>query len=140
MKLIEVWNACGTSQAKPLSTWGVLASLKKPPKVAYRLLKYGAKLAAEFDVIDKHRRTLIYEAAGVAEGSDVKMEPGTPAFNKFVQGFNAFLGNDSDLEPVGISMDALIDALDAEKGNVLSEHDLALLEPFFQEAQNVDIK
>lgn len=135
MKLFEVYNAVSTSQEKPVSTWGALTALKKPPKVAYRLLKYGAKLGAEFEVIEKQRIKLIYEAAGAAEGSEVNIKPGTAEFNKFVQGFNEFLANDSDLEPVGISMDALIDALDAEKGNVLSEQDLAVVEPFFTEKQ-----
>lgn len=110
-----------------------MASLKKPPKVAYRLLKYGNKLQAEYDIIEKQRVKLVYEAAGVPEGSDASINPGSPEHNKFVVGFNEFLFNDSDLEVVGLSMDELIDALDAEKGNVLSEADLALLEPFFTE-------
>lgn len=133
MKLLDVFHAVATNQDRPVAPWGALATLKKPPKVAYRLLKYGDKITAEYVLIEKQRRTLLYEAAGVAEGSEVNLQPGTPAFDKFVQGFNAFLANDSDLEPVGLSMDALIEALDSNQGNALSEADLSLLEPFFQE-------
>lgn len=134
MRLFDIWNVCLASGEKPVSTWASMASLRKPPKVAYRLLKYGAKVGAEFDVIGKQRNKLIYEAAGVPEGGEVKIDPGTPQFSKFVQDFNAFLDNESDLKAVDLSMDALIDALDAEKGNALSESDLALLEPFFHES------
>jgi hypothetical protein len=50
----------------------------------------------------------------------------------FVLKFTEFLEQEAELEPVGIDMDALIEGLDAEKGNVLSEGDLELMEPFFQ--------
>lgn len=135
MKLLDIWQACASSESKPVSAWASLVLLKKPPRVAYRLLKYGAKLSAEYEVIEKQRRALLYEAAGVDEGQPVTLESGTPEFDQFFRGFNAFLIGDSDLDPVGLSMDALIDALDSEKGNVLSEQELALLEPFFQESK-----
>lgn len=134
MKLIDVWNAVQSNKDKSVSSWGALTSLKKPPKVAYRLLKYGAKLGAEFDVIEKHRIKLLYEAAGVPEGGAVDIKPGTPEFSQFSNSFTEFLDGDSDLAPVGITMDALIDALDTV-GNALSEQDLAAVEPFFQEAK-----
>lgn len=134
MKLIDVWNAVQSNKDKPVSAWAAMTSLKKPPKVAYRLLKYGAKLGTEFDVIEKHRVELIYEAAGAPEGSPVDIKPGSPEFAQFANSFNEFLAGDSDLEPVGMTMDALIDALDTA-GNALSEQDLAAVEPFFQEAK-----
>ena len=130
MKLIDVWNAASATQGK--SIWSTLASLKKPPKVSYRLLKYGAKLSREFDVIEKQRIKLLYEVSGAKEGEQVIIGPGTPEFAKFVADFNEFLSGESDLELVGLDMDTLIEALDNEKGNVLSEQDLAALEPFFQ--------
>lgn len=133
MKLIDVWNAVHSTPATP-AAWSALTALKKPPKVAYRLLKYGAKLGAEFDVIEKQRIKLLYEAAGVPEGSPVDIKSGTPEFSQFANSFNEFLAGDSDLEPVGMSMDALIDSLDAV-GNAMSEQDLAAVEPFFQEAK-----
>ena len=133
MKLMAVWHACATSQERPISAWASLASLKKPPKVAYLMLNYGTEVSKEYDVIEQQRRTLVYQAAGVPEGSDVKIEPGSPEFNQFIQSFNDFLSVDANLKPVGLSMGELIDALDSEKGNAISEQDLELLKPFFQE-------
>ncbi|MCR4332422.1 MAG: hypothetical protein NUV34_06940 [Sulfuricaulis sp.] len=130
MKLFDVWNAVYSVPNQP-AAWTTLTSLKKPPKVAYRLFKYGAQLGAEFDVIEKQRTKLLYEAAGVSEGSPVDIQPGTPEFSQFANGFNEFLAGDSDLEPVGITMDALIAALDIV-GNALSEQDLAAVKPFFK--------
>ena len=140
MKLVDVFNALGTSAEKPTSAWQSMANLKKPPKLAYKLLKYGAKLAAEYDVIEKQRVKLIYETTGKEAGSEVRIEPGTAEFAAFIEAFNGFLGTESDLEPTGVGMDALIDALDSEKGNVLSEADLAALEPFFTEKPGADLK
>ena len=133
MKLLDVWNAVATSQDRTVSPWGALARLKKPPKVAYRLMKYGKDIDDEYNVIDRRRIELVHEAAGVEEGQPVKIEPDSPEFSRFAVAFNEFLDGESDLKPVGIGMDALIDALDSEKGNVLSEQDLALVAPFFQE-------
>lgn len=128
MKLVDVWNA--------RNAVNTLAQLKKPPKIAYRLLKYSKQFSAEFDVCELARVGFVYEVAGVAPGTpNVSLEPGTPEFAAFVAKFNEFLGAESDLAPLDMGMGALIEALDAEHGNVLSETELALLEPFFQEKQ-----
>lgn len=139
MKLFHVWNVM-MSQDQTTSVWGRLAKLQKPPKVAYRLRKYAVKLATEFKVIDEHRNECILTAAGKGPGEDVNLAPGTPEFAVFAEKFNAFLNGDSDIDPVGINMDALIDALAAEKGNVLSELDIELLEPFFADKPKPDLK
>ena len=138
MKLFHVWNVMQQNGAP--SVWQRFASLKKPPKVAYRLRKDAVKLATEFKVIDEHRNECILTAAGKGPGEDVNLASGTPEFAVFVEKFNEFLNGDSDLDPVGINMDALIDALDAEKGNVLSELDIELLEPFFADKPKPDLK
>lgn len=128
MKLAHIWGA--------RDAFARLSTLKKPPKLAYRLLKYARKFEVELAACEAHRVQCVYEAAGVADGTPgVSLAPDTPEFSAFVLAFSEFLANDSDLEPVGINMDALIEALDAETGNVLCENDLAMLEPFFQEPQ-----
>lgn len=133
MRLVQIWNS--------REAFGRLAHLRKPPKLAYKLLKYARKYEAEFDVCEAHRVKCVYEVAGVAPGTpDINLLPATPEFDAFMVKFNQFLANDSDLEPVGIGMDALIDALDAETGNVMSETDLVLIEPFFAEKHQPDLK
>ncbi len=127
MKLSEIWNA--------RETFNRLALLRKPPKVAYRLMKYERKLSAELTLCEAQRSKCVCEVAGVDVGSieaeQVTLMPGTAEFNAFLDRFNEFLDGESDLKPLELEMDALVDALDAESGNVLSEVDLALLEPFF---------
>lgn len=132
MKLVDIWNA--------RNAFNTLSQLKKPPKLAYRLMKYGQQFAAEFDTCEAARVARVYETAGVAPGTpNVNLLPGTPEFDAFMAKFNEFLAGDSDLAPLDMSMDALIEALDAERGNVLSETDLALLAPFFQGKTPTDI-
>lgn len=133
MKLVTIWNA--------REAFSKLAQLKKSPKLAYRLMKYAKKFSSEFDTCEARRIECVYEAAGVEPGTpDINLLPSTPEFVSFVTKFNEFLDNESDLEPVGIGMDALVESLSAESGNVMSENDLALLEPFFQEKSAVDLR
>lgn len=127
MKLVTIWNA--------REAFATLGALKKAPKVAYRLMKYERKFMAEVDACQKQQDACIYAALGKnpACGERVSVEPGTPEHNTFVTNFIEFLATESDLGPVDMTMEALIEALGAEQGNALSERDLMLLEPFFQE-------
>jgi hypothetical protein len=113
------------------AAWETLSKLKKNPKLAYRLLKYQKKVADELDVCTKHRDKLGRELSGDAPDAPWTIKANTPEAQEFHARFNEFLQGDSDLAWVGLTMDELIDALDAEKGNVLSEEDLEALEPFF---------
>jgi hypothetical protein len=125
MKLLAIWNA--------RDALGRLSQLRKPPKLAYRLMKYERKFMKEYGLCEEQKNKLVYEAAGVEFGSpNVTLQPGTAEHMAFVLKFTEFLEQEAELEPVGIDMDALIEGLDAEKGNVLSEGDLELMEPFFQ--------
>lgn len=127
MKLEQIWIS--------REAWQTLSSLKKPPRVAYRLMKYKQKYDQEVEACDKQRERYVYEAAG-EEGGSVALKPETPEFNEFLSKFYEFLQEECELEPCGIYMDQLIDALDAETGNVLSESDLAKLEPFFENPES----
>jgi len=132
MKLFEIWNSS--------KAWGTLSALKKNPKLAYRLLKYEKKVNSELEACEKHRQACVYEVSGAEPGSVVNIAEGTPEFAVFLKKFNEFLQGESDLDWIGVSLDELIDALDAEIGNVLSENDIELLEPFFTELPKPDLK
>lgn len=123
MKLLQIWNA--------REAWGRLAAMKKPPKLAYQLMKYGRKFAVEADTCEAHREKCVYEASGAEPGTVVNLEPGSAQFDAFIAKFEEFLTQESDLELAPVGMAELLDALEAEKGNALADNDLALLEPFF---------
>lgn len=123
MKLAAIWNSS--------KAWEVLSKLKKNPKLAYRLLKYEKKVSAELEVLEAHRQKLVYEAAGVEPPAIVSLGVESPEFIAFSAKFQEFAQGESDLAWAGITMDDLIEALGAETANVLSEHDIELLEPFF---------
>ena len=128
--MIVIWNA--------KKAWDAISPLKKKPKLAYRLMKYEKKVAREIEVCDKERRRILYDVSGVEPGKPVKLEVGSPELIKFTELFGEFLFQaDSDLELVGVTMDELIDGLDAEKGNTLSEDTITLLEPFFQQPESL---
>lgn len=123
MKIAAIWNSS--------KAWAVLSKLKKNPKLAYRLLKYQKKVAAELEIFEAQREQLVYETSGAAPPAVVQLEEGTPEFAAFAAKFQEFAQGESDLQWSGITMDELIEALGAETANVLSEHDIELLEPFF---------
>ena len=136
MLLVQVFNS--------REAFSRLSVLKKPPKLAYRLMKYAHKFDAEAAVCENQRAKIVCEIAGVeagsAEAAAVMFLPGSKEYDTWLARFNEFLQTESVIEPVGVSMDALIDGLDAEQGNVLSEADLAAMEPFFAEKAAPDLK
>jgi len=102
-----------------------------PPKTAYTVLKFTRKVESEYALIEKQRVKLLRDVTGIKEG-DIKLTPGDPEHQKFIEGFNEILNTESDLEPCSIKLCALIDSLNAEQSNVLSARDIAVLETFFQ--------
>jgi hypothetical protein len=113
-----------------LGSWRKLSAVNMKPKVAYDILKYTALVTAESEVIEKQRITLIYDVTGAEQGESVQLVDGTPEHATFVEGFNEILSQESDLAPIQMSMDVVIDALEG-KDDALSVSDLAALEPFF---------
>lgn len=132
IKLMAIWNSA--------PAWDAVSSLKKTPKMAYRLLKYQRRVTKELEVCEEQRKALVYAAAKVEPGVDVKLAPDSPEVAEFIRSFEEFLSGDSDLEWIGVSMEDLIDALDANGGNTISEQHIALLEPFFTEPVKADLK
>lgn len=125
------------------AAWRSLSAVKKPPKLAYRLMKYTKLVSAEIKDCEEQRAKYVCEIAGVEfgteDGAQTFLLPGTPQHDEFMAKFQAFLDTESDLLPVPISMEALIDSL-GDQGNVISETDLANLEPFFVEKPATDLK
>lgn len=131
MKLTEIWNAAGA--------WQALALLKKNPKLVYRLLKYEKAVNVELDVCNTKREAILYEVAGVQPPEPVTLAQNSSQYVEFMNRFNESLDVESDLPWIGLSMEELIDALDIEKSNVISEQELVLLEPFFTEPAKLGI-
>lgn len=125
MKLYEVWNA--------KAAWKTLAALKKPPGLAYKLLAYQKRVIADIEVCEEQRQRYVYEVSGAEPGTAVELALESPEFAEYNRRFQEFMRGDSELQWVGVSMDALVEALNAQAGNVISEDELACLEPFFTE-------
>jgi hypothetical protein len=113
-----------------IESWRKLSSVNMKPKIAYAILKYTALVSAEAEIVEKQRTALIYEATGAEPGTEVKLEPESPGWEKFVAGFNDILSQESTLGPIQMDMGEVIEALDG-KDDVISVSDLARLEPFF---------
>ena len=135
MKLVDVWNA------NPAFT--ALAALKKPAKLAYRLMRYEQRYRKQFVICNEMHDQAVTEAAGVSAGTIVTIAGDSPEFAVFEKRFNELCDVECDLEPVGLTLEFLVDELDKmnevakqrglPEGNVLSDDDLKYLEPFFQE-------
>lgn len=130
MTLIQIWNS------RP--AWTTLSALRKPPGLAYRLLKYERLLDVEIATIEKARIEMITKAAGAEPGTEVTLGQG-PELDAFVKEFVAFLDTDSELQPFDLDMDGLMAALDSQAGNTLAESDLAALEPFFTQPAELPV-
>jgi hypothetical protein len=93
-------------------------------------MKYSRKYQIEFEICEKQRVTLVRELANVGPSEVGFIGEGTPEMVELRKRFNEFLQSDSDLEPVGISMEEMVTGLHDDA--VITEIDLALLEPFFE--------
>ncbi len=108
--------------------WAELSTMPKTPKVAYTLMKYvKTVITPEMEVITEHRNELIKTL-----GKGDSIEPNTPAFDKFQTQFTEYLATDSDIKPIDLTMDQLIDALSSHKDNAITDGTLMLVEPFFK--------
>ena len=122
MLLGQVWQS--------ITAWQKLSVINLRAKLAYKLLKYTALVSAEHAIAEKQRVSLIYEITGAKEGEDVKIEPNTPEFAEYAEKFNAVMVTESDLQPLDMYFEEVINAVD-EKEESLTVGDLAMLEPFF---------
>jgi hypothetical protein len=111
--------------------WQRLGALKLPPQSAYQILKYLKLFTAEVEVVEQQRIKLIRDISGTKEGENASIKQGTPEFSKFAAEFEAVLGADSELKLIAMSLPVLLDQIGKDADNVLSTHDLAQLELFF---------
>lgn len=112
------------------SAWQKLSAINMKAALAYKILKYVKAVGEELAIVEKQRVSLVHEAAGTKPGEDVSLEPGTSEFQEYAEKFGAVLATESDLEPIGLVLAQIVDAVD-EKDESLSVKDLAMLEPFF---------
>lgn len=108
-----------------------LATLRMPPQMAYRLLKYGRLLSAERELAEQQRIAIVRKVSGIAEGN-VTLEPGTPEYQQFVTEYGEALEVKSDLAPLDLTLDELLEAIGSD--GALSITDLGNLEPLFASA------
>ena len=113
-----------------ITAWQKLSALPLKAKLAYKLLKYTALVSSDHAIAEKQRVALIHEVTGTKEGEEVKIEPNTPEFVEYAEKFNAVMMTESDLNPLDMDFEDVVNAVD-EKDESLTISDLALLEPFF---------
>jgi hypothetical protein len=111
-----------------IETWKKLSELKINSKVIYKVFKYMKSILAEYDIIEKQRIALIYEVTKTEPGIPVKLEPNTPEYVEYFKKFNALLSVDSDIKPLDMTLEQLV-----ESNCDLTLQDLSILEPFFTE-------
>jgi hypothetical protein len=107
-----------------------LATKELPAKLAYQLLKYALRIAAECDVIEKRRVAIVHEITGTEPGTEARIEAGTEDFGEYARRFSEFLSQDSDLEKSDIMLSSIVEALGDSA--VLTVQDLASLEKLFE--------
>ena len=113
-----------------IGAWQRLSGVNMKPKLAYAILKYSKLVTAEHEIAEKQRVALIHEITKTADGEDAKIEPGTPEFRDYVERFNAVMLTETDLKPLDVVFEKVVNAVD-DKDESLTVSDLAMLEPFF---------
>jgi hypothetical protein len=106
-----------------------LATKELPAKLAYQLLKYAKRIAAECDVIEKRRVAIIHEITETEPGAEVRIEVGTDDFAEYAQRLSEFLSQDSDLEESDIMLSDIVDSLKDDE--TLTVQELASLGELF---------
>lgn len=114
-----------------IAAWQKLSGINMKPKLALKILRYTKLVSAEHEHAEKMRVALIHEVTNTKEGEQAKIEPNTPEFAAYVEKFNAVLTTESDLQPLNLDFEEVVNAVD-EKDEALSVSDLALLEVFFE--------
>jgi len=122
MKLSSLMNASPAIEK--------LATQELPAKLAYRLLKYAKRIAAECDVIEKRRVAIIHEITETEPGTEARIEAGTEDFGEYARRFGEFLSQDSDLGKSDVMLSDIVESLGDSA--VLTVQDLVRLEELFE--------
>lgn len=113
--------------------WLRLVHLNKPTAIAHQLWKYWKEVAAETEIIKAQNNEIIARIAGGDGGQRPSIKTGTPKHEEYAAEFDAYLNGSSDLNAAPFDLDALMAALNRFPENKISESDIGLLEPFFNQ-------
>ncbi|KKN03193.1 hypothetical protein LCGC14_1110140 [marine sediment metagenome] len=116
--------------SQSIPAWQKISGISMKPKLAFAILKYTKKVSEAFDLAEKLRIALIHAITNTKLGEDVKIEPKTEEFNKYISGLQEILCEEVDLEPIDIDFEEVVNSVD-DKDVSLSVSDLAKLEVFF---------
>ncbi len=96
-----------------------------------------AKTEPVKEVIEKKQERLIAAGLEVTEEDKGSLKPRDPEYMQFAgpEGFGGVLETESDLKPMGMTLDFILDLAGKEADNRLAARDLGLLEPFFEEVK-----
>ncbi len=114
-----------------IAAWQKLSGVSMKPKLAFKILMYTKKVAAEHEAVEKQRIALVHEITGTKPGEEVKIEPDTDEFKKYIVGLQEILLVESDLKPLDLDFEEVVNAVD-KKDESLTIADLSALEPFFK--------
>ena len=122
-----------------IKSWQKLSNINMKPKLAFKILMYTKKVADEHKAIDELRVALVHEITNTQPGSEVKIKPDTEEFFKYVKGLQEILLVESNLKPIDLDFEEVVNAVD-EKDESLTVADLSALEPFFKCCDDCDCK
>lgn len=99
---------------------------------------YEALVRAEIKIIDEMRNELLIRITKTDPTDDealrrLSVKPGTPEFDEFTKEWLPLLDQESKLKPAPFDMRQFVAILAKRPENVVSEDDLELLEPFFEQ-------
>ncbi len=114
-----------------IAAWQKLSGVNMKPKLAFKILMYTKKVAAEHEAVEKQRIALVHEITGTKPGEEVDIKPDTDEFEKYIVGLQEILLVESDLELLELDFESVVNGVD-EKNETLTIADLASLEPFFK--------
>lgn len=116
--------------SQSIPSWQKISGISMKPKLAFAILKYTKKVSEAFDLAEKLRIALIHAITNTKLGEDVKIEPKTEEFNKYISGLQEIMSERVDLELIDLNFEEVVNSVD-DKDVSLSVSDLAKLEVFF---------
>ena len=119
------------------AAWQALLKQEFAPSLGYKLGKYAEKVRAESARFEQNRTNMILKTHGVLVEDDDPRGPrhevppeGVPAFQ---EAMGELMCTETDIEQYPLAMSALLEALDAFKGNHIAPELTLVLERFFLE-------
>ena len=119
MKLAQIFLA--------QDAWREIQEIKKKPKTAYKLMRFGLSLDQEFKIIIDQKNKLITDIGSKGKDGAITIAPDTLGAKKFILKFNEFLDQESELSPVSMTIEKFCNSIK----EYISDKVLILIEPFF---------